>query len=124
MTASNLAFRASLIFILIGIALGMYMGASQNHAPAPAHAHINLLGFVSLFMIGLFYERRDALNRSKLAFWQVVIWTVGSVILNFAITFFYFGNPQFIALAPVGEVIIAISALTLTFIVYKATASA
>ena len=124
MTASNLAFRASLIFILIGIALGMYMGASQNHAPAPAHAHINLLGFVSLFMIGLFYERRDALNRSKLAFWQVVIWTVGSVILNFAITFFYFGNQQFIALAPVGEVIIAISALTLTFIVYRATASA
>ena len=124
MTASNLAFRASLIFILIGIALGMYMGASHNHAPAPAHAHINLIGFVSLFLIGLFYERRDGLNRSKLAFWQVVIWTVGSIILNTAVGLLYFGNPQFIVLAPVGEVIIAISALTLTFIVYKATASA
>ncbi len=124
MTASNLAFRASLIFILIGIALGMYMGASQNHAPAPAHAHINLIGFVSLFMIGLFYERRDGLNRSKLAFWQVVIWTVGSIILNTAVALLYFGNPQFIVLAPVGEVIVAISALTLTVIVYKETARA
>jgi hypothetical protein len=124
MTASNLAFRASLIFILIGIALGMYMGASHNHAAAPAHAHINLIGFVSLFLIGLFYERRDALNRSKLAFWQVFIWTVGSIILNTAVALLYFGNPQFIMLAPVGEMIVAASALAFTVIVFKETAQA
>ena len=58
MSASSLSFRIAVLFALIGMIVGVYMAASQNHALGQAHAHINLIGWVSLFLIGLFYERR------------------------------------------------------------------
>jgi len=30
------------------------MGISKDHAAMPAHAHLNLLGFVSLFLFGFY----------------------------------------------------------------------
>lgn len=42
------------IFVTIGMAWGIQMSASADHTMAPAHAHLNLLGFV-LFSIYAFY---------------------------------------------------------------------
>ncbi|MBR7508436.1 hypothetical protein KC216_21480, partial [Mycobacterium tuberculosis] len=35
-------------------------GASHNFTLAPAHAHLNLVGFVTMFLAGLFYDARPA----------------------------------------------------------------
>ena len=34
------------IYLVIGLALGLHMGASHDFRFAPVHAHINLVGFV------------------------------------------------------------------------------
>jgi hypothetical protein len=54
----NLAFAffaAAALTGLFGMAWGAMMGASQDFATAPAHAHLNLLGWVSLSLMGAFY---------------------------------------------------------------------
>ena len=48
-------FTAACGYIMIGVCWGMYMGMSRDMATAPGHAHLNLLGFVSLSIMGGYY---------------------------------------------------------------------
>lgn len=47
---------ASVIFALIGMGYGMYMAGSEDHLLAGAHAHNNLLGWVTMAIYGLYYK--------------------------------------------------------------------
>jgi hypothetical protein len=50
--------RAGLVWIVIGvaIAIGMAWWPAEHLAFRPAHAHANLLGFVSMFLFGVGYH--------------------------------------------------------------------
>ena len=78
MRASSLSFRLAVLFVIAGMAMGIGMAMTQNHALMPAHAHLNLLGWVSLFLFGIYYERRPALDTSRLAMIQVGLWSLGT----------------------------------------------
>lgn len=55
----NISFyfvATSVVFALIGMGYGMYMAASQDHLLAGAHAHNNLLGWVTMAIYGLYYR--------------------------------------------------------------------
>lgn len=56
MKLSNAFLRLAVLFALIGVGIGYYMGATHNFVAAPVHAHVNLLGWVSMFLHGLFYR--------------------------------------------------------------------
>jgi hypothetical protein len=56
MNASTLSFRAATIFAVAGISMGIAMAVMRDHAIMPAHAHLNLLGWVSLFLFGIYYR--------------------------------------------------------------------
>ena len=45
---------ASAVLLLIGMLAGVVMGMQQDFTLAPAHAHLNLVGGVLLFMFGLY----------------------------------------------------------------------
>jgi uncharacterized membrane protein len=51
----------------------------------PAHAHLNLLGWVSLFLFGIYYHLHPAIDRSRLASVQVWVWIVGTIILTIGV---------------------------------------
>jgi cbb3-type cytochrome oxidase subunit 1 len=72
-------FRHSVIYILIGISIGIYMAASHNHTLAPAHAHLNLLGYVSMALYGLFYRAWPAAADDRFANWHFWIANIGVV---------------------------------------------
>lgn len=73
-TRSTLAFfAAALAFLAIGVMLGLYMSASDDHSLAPVHAHTNLLGWVSCAIMGLFYGQvRPPVGRR---FMQIQFWS-------------------------------------------------
>lgn len=50
--------RSSLVWIVVGVAIGIGMAwwPADHLAYRPAHAHANLLGFVSMFMFGVGYH--------------------------------------------------------------------
>ena len=50
--------RAGLVWIVIGVAIGIGMAwwPAEHLAFRPAHAHANLLGFVSMFLFGVGYH--------------------------------------------------------------------
>ena len=67
--------RLAVLYGIAGIGLGLYMAGSGNHAMHPVHAHLNLLGWVTLALFGLFYRAWPAAATTGLAkahFWLFV----------------------------------------------------
>ena len=48
MSVSNNFLRLGVLSALVGMSLGVWMGANQDFVLRPVHAHINLLGFLIL----------------------------------------------------------------------------
>ena len=92
MKASSLSFFAAVIAVLIGMSWGIVMAMSQDHSSMPAHAHLNLLGWVSLFLFGIFYRLHPALEVSRIALAQVWIWIVGTIALTVGVAMLHAGN--------------------------------
>jgi hypothetical protein len=64
--------RIAVVYLLLGVAMGIAMGASQNFTLRPVHAHINLIGWTTLALAGLIYSVFPEAGTSKLAkahFW-------------------------------------------------------
>jgi len=61
MKASSLSFQAAVLLVVAGMIWGIVMAISGDHAAMPAHAHLNLLGWVSLFLFGIFDHLADML---------------------------------------------------------------
>lgn len=52
----NWFLRIAVLFGLVGMGLGIRMGIVHDFTLAPVHAHLNLVGFATLFLAGLFYR--------------------------------------------------------------------
>lgn len=97
-------FRAAVIYALLGMSAGIYMAASHDHRLAPAHAHFLLLGWVSMFLYGVFYKLHPV-AQGKLAAWQFWIANIGALVMVAGIALIVTGSPER------GEPIAAIGAL-------------
>ena len=82
MTLSNAFLRLAVIAALVGMIWGNVMGATHDHSTASAHAHLNLLGWVSMSIYGLFYRVVPAAAAGLLPrvhFWLNVLTVVAMV---------------------------------------------
>lgn len=64
--------RIAVIYFVIGVVYGMYIGIAELFEQASVHAHINLLGWVSLALAGVIYCLFPSAGTSKLGighFW-------------------------------------------------------
>jgi hypothetical protein len=62
--------------LIVGVCLGIYMGIAHDFTLAPVHAHINLVGWVSLALFGTIYRAFPELAVSPLArvhFWLAMV---------------------------------------------------
>jgi len=70
--ATTAWFKLAVVYLIVGIGLGIAMGASKDFSLRPVHAHINLLGFTVLSLAGLIYSVYPQAGASRLArvhFW-------------------------------------------------------
>ncbi|MGO8756125.1 MAG: hypothetical protein ACLQHK_12945 [Gallionellaceae bacterium] len=68
-------------YAVVGMALGVYMGASQNHSEFVTHAHIMLLGFVVSFIYGLCHKLWLNNKTSGLAIAQFYVHQAATLVL-------------------------------------------
>jgi cbb3-type cytochrome oxidase subunit 1 len=119
MKASSLSFLASVIAAVTGMAWGLIMGISENHVTMPAHAHLNLLGWVSLFLIGIFYHLHPALDQSRIALVQVCVWIAGTVILTLGVAMLMSGIAVGNPFAAVGSLIVLAAMILFGWLVFQ-----
>jgi hypothetical protein len=121
--ASSLSFRLAVVFVVTGMAMGIGMAASQDHSIMPAHAHLNLLGWVSLFLFGIYYERRPALDASRIARFQVGLWSLGTIILTVAVAGIHLGYTAMDPVAALASLLVLGAMLLFGYCVFRPAVS-
>lgn len=96
------AFRFILVAtacLLAGLVFGIAMAAGQDHALSPAHGHLNLVGWVGLFLAGLFYQCVPAAAQDRLSAWHLATAVLGVVLLVPGIVIALTGGGEIVAIA-------------------------
>lgn len=106
------------LFLVVGISIGMYMGASGDTTLRPVHVHINLLGFAVMSIFGLVYRAYPAMAAGVLARVHFWLHVVGSVVLLGMLYRFLVGSIDesgMVPLAPIAELAVMLGLLTFIY---------
>lgn len=98
-------FKAAVLFFLFGIAMGLQMSISGEHNVIGAHAHTNLLGWVTSALFGAYYALNPAKAESRLATIHFWVYILSIAVMSPSLYALYLGNPGV-------EPLLAISSLT------------
>lgn len=111
--------RAATVYALIGMAWGIHMGMSGDHTLFPAHAHLNLLGWVSVFLYGLFFAIFPGAAAGKLPVVHALVAHFGIVLMipgvALAVSEVEPGEP----LVGLGSILVVLSMLIFAVIVFR-----
>lgn len=122
---SDRFLRLAVLLALIGMGLGYWMGATEQFAASPVHAHINLLGWVSMALYGLFYRVQPSAAHGWLPQTHFWVALVGLLIFMPALAAKLLGGPGVQAMANlglmVGPSLTLLSMLLFVAIVFRAT---
>jgi hypothetical protein len=105
-----------LIWLVVGTIFGTWLGASNHLQYANAHAHTNLLGFVTSSLFGFMYLTFPSMQKSKLALPQLALFEVGSILL--VIGKFYVGDGITILPLLIGGALITITGVILMVVLF------
>jgi hypothetical protein len=119
MKASILSFRAAVLLVIAGMLWGIVMGISEDHSTMPAHAHLNLLGWVSLFLFGIYYHLHPTIDCKRLASLQVWVWIIGTVILTIGVGLVHSGHTIGDPIAAVSSLIVFADMLLFGWLVFR-----
>lgn len=97
-TAGIIWLKLSVVYLIIGISMGIAMGASQNFTLRPVHAHINLLGWTTMALAGLIYSVFPKAGESRLARLHFWLLNLALPVMMLALAMLLFGQ---MAVAPV-----------------------
>lgn len=71
-------FVSGVIYVSLGMIFGLWMSASGDHTLAPAHAHLNLVGWVTMALFGVYYHlvpsAQGTLSRVHFALATIGVW--------------------------------------------------
>ena len=70
------------LFAVFGLCLGLWMVAVNNFAYSKIHAHVNLLGWVTLAIYGIVYKLYPAMKDCRLALPHLVCSVAGVIFMN------------------------------------------
>jgi len=77
---ANRFIHTAVALFVLGVLLGIYMGITHDFRFTHVHAHVNLLGWVALGLVGLIYAVHPSLAQSRLAHAHYWLHTVGLVL--------------------------------------------
>ncbi len=92
MNISRSFLLVGIVYLTIGVIIGMYMGGSGDHSLSPAHAHINLLGFTLSVLFAVTYRVFAGMASVRLAVWHFWLHSVGTTVMLIMLVLFYSGQ--------------------------------
>jgi hypothetical protein len=110
-------FLTAVIYVTIGMLWGIHMSASGDHALGPAHAHLNLIGWVTMALFGIYYHLVPKAAEHVLAKVHFAVATAGVIIIVPGIVMAIEETGE--ALAKIGSVLTLLSMLIFVFTVIR-----
>jgi len=123
MNVSNWFFRLGVLAVLIGMSLGVWMGKEQNFTLSPVHAHLNLLGYVSMFLYGFFYRSFPGTGTGLLAKLHFACAVLGVLLMIPSLAMMLLEDLRFVPVLLAGEGFAVVGMLIFAVIVFRATGS-
>lgn len=89
---ADLYFKTAVLFLIVGIGFGLQMAMTNNHNVIPAHAHINLLGWVTSAIFGIYFALNPGKAEGRLPMIQYGLFTIGVVVMAIGLYLLLLGN--------------------------------
>jgi hypothetical protein len=115
----SLMMCVSAVILLAGMLAGIVMGIKQDFALAPAHAHLNLVGGVLLFLFGLYYRLIPAAGTGTLAKVQGWLHIIGAIAFPIGVAIVIVKGEALVAIPIVGSLIVTAAMALFAVIVFR-----
>jgi hypothetical protein len=119
MRLSTLLLRVSVILLLVGLCMGIGMGMTQDFRLKDTHAHLNLIGFVIMFVTGLYYRMVPAAETLALAKAHAYLHVVAAIVLPLGVAALTLHGPRYEIIAIIGAFIFLAAMISFAIVVYR-----
>ncbi len=107
--------KIAVVYLVIGVTMGIIMGILQKFQYSPVHAHINLLGWATFALAGLIYVLFPSAAATRLAVWHFWLQNIGVPVFLLSLLFVVSGNAAAVPLTITGSLVTL--AATIVFLV-------
>ncbi len=84
----------AVVYFCLAVGLGVFMGATGDHRMKIVHVHLNLLGWVTLSLVGIIYHYFPRAAASRLASLQFWLHNLALPVMMAALALMITGTPQ------------------------------
>lgn len=109
--SATLWLKLAVIYLILGVALGIAMGATENFTLRPVHAHLNLLGWATLALAGLIYSVYPKAGESRLAKIHFWLHNLALPVMMGSLCLFLLGNTHVVPIMAASEFVAAAGVL-------------
>jgi len=103
--------KLAVLYLLSGVVFGLVMASNHHFEFAPVHAHINLLGWASMALVGVIYHLFPRAGGSRLGLWHFWLHNLALPVAMVALLFMLAGNPQLEKLVATASAVIVLGVL-------------
>lgn len=111
--------KIAAVYMLVGLASGMFMAISKDHTLASAHSHLTLLGWTTMAITGVIYIVLPACAKSKLAGVHFWLHNIGLPLMICSLALFEYGNAAAEKFIGIGSIIVLLALLVFTINILK-----
>lgn len=116
---AQLYFKTAVLFLIVGIGMGLNMAISQDHSVIGAHAHCNLLGWVTMAIFGGYHALNPRKAERRLAMIQYCVYTAGIVLMVPSLYLMLLGNAAMEPIVAIASIVTFIGVLLFAFIIFS-----
>lgn len=118
-TIAEYFFKAAICFLIVGVAMGLQMSISGEHNVIGAHAHTNLLGWVTMALFGGYYALNPAKAQTRLA--RVHFWSFlgAALVMTPSLYLLYLGYAAVEPLLAISSIIAFLSVIAFAVVVFS-----
>ncbi|MEH6992694.1 cytochrome-c oxidase [Neobacillus drentensis] len=111
--------KVATVYFTIGVLAGLTMGIIHDFRFTSVHAHVNLLGWVSMALFGLIYHFYPKAANSKLAKTQFWLHNIGVPVMLGGIALQVLGVPAALLPTIIGSIAVVIGVILFMVNVFK-----
>lgn len=111
--------KIATFYLVIGILMGMYMSMSETFQLRPVHTHINLLGWATMGLAGIYYVLFPKAGSTVLARIHFWLHNIGLPLMMFGLGFLMYGNEALHILIPFGATLTTISIILFAWNIFQ-----
>lgn len=117
--------KIAAIYFAVGVLLGMTMGIIQDFRLASVHAHINLLGWVSMALFGVIYHFYPQAADTRLAKTHFWLHNIGLPVMQIGLAIeIVSGNSALLPVVIVSSLLVVIGVILFTINLFLQLGSA